>query len=75
MRVLTVAAGSGSTSPLASGGKAGIMLHQSDTLTSSPWDLTDRVNKVVVYRHIQYSQAGENRQDFFSCWHLFLQIT
>lgn len=61
MRDLTVAAGSGATSPLASGGKAGIMLHQSDTLTSSPWDLTDTVNKVVAYRQIQYTPTGENR--------------
>lgn len=49
MRDLTVAAGSGSASPLASLGEAGIMQHWSDAGPSSPWDLTDTVNKVVVY--------------------------
>lgn len=51
MRDLEVAAGSGSTSSLASVDKAGLMLHQSNGLTSSPWDLTDTANKVVVYRY------------------------
>lgn len=51
MRDLEIAPGSGSTSSLASVDKAGLMLHQSDGLTSSPCDLTDTVNKVVVYRY------------------------
>lgn len=58
MRDLTVAAGSGSASPPASVGEAGIMLHQSASLTSSPWHLTDTVDKVVVYRCIQHRHMG-----------------
>lgn len=56
MRDLTVAPGSESASPLASTGVVGIMemphqwrlLSESDTLTSSPWDLTDTMNRVSV---------------------------
>lgn len=58
MRDLEVAAGSGSTSSMAFVDKAGLMLHQSDGLTSSPCDLTDTVNKIVVYRYGASSHVG-----------------
>lgn len=56
MRDLTVAPGSESASPLASVGVVGIMemphqwrlLSESDTLTSSPWNLTETMNRVAV---------------------------
>lgn len=55
MRDLTVAPGSESASPLASVGVVGIMemphqwrlLSESDTLTSSPWDLTDTMTGLL----------------------------
>lgn len=56
MRDLTVAAGSGPASLLASVGEAGTMLHQLDTRASPPWDLTNTASKVVVYRRRQHSQ-------------------
>ena len=64
MRDLTVAPGSDSASPLASEGVVGIMemphqwrlLSESDTLPSSPWDLTDKRNWLLC-RQTQYIQC------------------
>lgn len=80
MRDLTVAPGSGSASPLASPGKVGVVPHQwrlpseSDTLTSPPWGLTDTINRVAVYGHIQCGRGERTIGGFCSHHSLFTRL-